>query len=109
MKAYAELAQLPQPELAPFDVGALVERTARLETRVAIRTAGPTATVVGDVDQLEQLLINLLSNAAEAARETGGGIEVSWAIAGDGIEIKIRDEGLGLADTANLFVPFFTT
>ena len=61
---------------------------------------------------LEQLLINLLHNAADAALETGGGIHVAWSRPAGGttsVEIDIEDEGPGLAETANLFVPFFTT
>jgi signal transduction histidine kinase len=58
---------------------------------------------------LEQLLINLLHNAVEAALETEGNVELSWNIHATQLEICIKDEGLGLANVGNLFVPFFTT
>jgi signal transduction histidine kinase len=58
---------------------------------------------------LEQLLINLVRNAADAALETGGGVNVRWAKNEDHVEVSVDDEGPGLSDTANLFVPFFTT
>jgi signal transduction histidine kinase len=64
--------------------------------------------VKADADQIEQLLINLVRNAADAALETGGAVEVSWT-AGTQLEVVVADEGPGLASTANLFVPFFTT
>ncbi|HME91353.1 MAG TPA: HAMP domain-containing sensor histidine kinase, partial [Myxococcaceae bacterium] len=71
--------------------------------------AGPPIQVRADADQLEQLLINLVRNAADAALETGGGVQVSWRQNGATAEIVVADEGPGLSDSANLFVPFFTT
>src|SRR5205085_2347027 len=86
------------------------KRAAAFETRVAVRVAaGPPATIRADADQLEQLLINLLRNGAEAALETGGGVTVGWSVARGELELWVDDEGHGLSETANLFVPFFTT
>jgi two-component system nitrogen regulation sensor histidine kinase NtrY len=65
--------------------------------------------VQGDPDQLEQVLINLLRNAADASLVTKGGVSVGWHRDGNLIEIWIKDDGPGLSSTANLFVPFFTT
>jgi signal transduction histidine kinase len=62
-----------------------------------------------DPAQIEQLLINALKNAAEAALETGGGVTVSWELSRNFVEIHILDEGPGIANPSNLFVPFFTT
>ena len=56
------------------DLPALVERVARLETRKTIQIEpGAPVAVQADPDQLEQLLINLMRNAVDAALETGGG------------------------------------
>jgi signal transduction histidine kinase len=63
----------------------------------------------GDADQLEQLLINLLRNATDAALETGGGVRVGWRKNNTYVEVKVEDDGPGLSNTSNLFVPFFTT
>ncbi len=71
--------------------------------------AGGEFTIHGDGDQLDQLLINLVRNGADAALATGGGVEVGWERARSHLEVWVRDEGRGLANTANLFVPFFTT
>jgi signal transduction histidine kinase len=110
MNAYARLARLPAPRPAPLDVGAWVERVATLETRLPVRvTPGPALTLQADGDQLDQLLINLVQNAADAARETGGGVELRWRQTPRHLEVQIDDEGPGLPETANLFVPFFTT
>jgi signal transduction histidine kinase len=65
--------------------------------------------VTGDGDQLDQLLINLLQNAVDAALETGGGVRVGWRADDARVEVFVEDDGPGLASTANLFVPFFTT
>jgi two-component system nitrogen regulation sensor histidine kinase NtrY len=70
---------------------------------------GPDIVLRGDGDQLEQLLINLVNNAADAALQTGGGVSVGWKKADRHLEVCVADEGPGLAGTANLFVPFFTT
>jgi signal transduction histidine kinase len=70
---------------------------------------GPDLTIQADGDQLEQLLINLVRNAVDAVLETGGGVKVGWRKNGTYLEVWVEDEGPGLSNTANLFVPFFTT
>jgi nitrogen fixation/metabolism regulation signal transduction histidine kinase len=111
MAAYARLARLPAPRRAPMDVAGWVERCAALERRVPVRvTAGPSACVEADADQLDQALINVVTNAADAVLEAGGGaVEAGWAVADDAVEVTVRDEGPGLPPSANVFVPFFTT
>ena len=88
-----------------------MRRVASLETRLAVNVAaGPDLVIKGDNVQLEQLLINLVRNAVDASMETkGGGVGVGWAQSNGQVEVWISDEGPGLANTANLFVPFFTT
>jgi two-component system nitrogen regulation sensor histidine kinase NtrY len=108
--AYARLAKLPAPRLDTVAVAALVRRVAGVETRLGVRIdAGPDLTVRADPDQLEQLLINLLQNAVDAALETGGGVAVGWTRDGRAFDLWIDDEGAGLPSVSNLFVPFFTT
>jgi two-component system nitrogen regulation sensor histidine kinase NtrY len=110
MEAYARLARLPTPKLQPIEAGALLRRVVGLESRIAVTLVpGPELTVQADPDQLEQLLINLLRNAVDAALDTGGGVRVAWTRLGGQWEVCIQDEGPGLANTTNLFVPFFTT
>lgn len=112
MSEYARMAKLPRPVLAPIDVRELVHGVIELERRVAVTlsTAVPSrARLAGDRDQLEQLLINMVRNAAEAALETGGGVVVAWRERGGYVEIVIEDDGPGIGDVENLFVPFFTT
>jgi len=110
MSSYARLARLPPPVLGEMDVAAWVARVAGLEDRLKIRVlGGPAATIRADSDQLDQLLINLVRNAVEAARTTGGEVEVSWEVRDRTLDLRVRDEGPGLASTSNLFVPFFTT
>jgi signal transduction histidine kinase len=110
MQAYSQLAQLPAPRLSDVPVGSWVRRIAALETRLRVALdPGPEVTIRADADQLEQLLINVVRNAADAAMETGGAVVVSWRAGRDEVEITVTDGGPGLASTANLFVPFFTT
>jgi nitrogen fixation/metabolism regulation signal transduction histidine kinase len=110
MTSYARLARLPPPRFASVEVEAWVKRVAALEKRLEVRVApGPGVHVEADADQLDQLLINLVRNAADAALETRGGVTVSWTAGAAELEVSVADEGPGMADTANLFVPFFTT
>jgi len=110
MEAYSRLARLPTPKLQPVEISPLLRRVAGLETRKGVTLAeGPNLMVHADPDQLEQLLINLLRNAVDAALETGGGVRVGWSRLGHYLEVRVQDEGPGLSNTANLFVPFFTT
>lgn len=110
MGAYAKFAKLPRPALAPVRLQELVLRVARMEVRMPVEIAGgPEVTVQADADQLEQLLINLVKNAVEAALETQGGVRVRWEVLPWQVELRVEDEGPGLAATTNLFVPFFTT
>jgi signal transduction histidine kinase len=110
MEAYSRLARLPQPRFQPVDLGACIRRVVELETRAPVALApGPKLTVQADPDQLEQLLINLLRNAVDAALTTGGGVAVRWTRNANYVEVLVEDEGPGVTNSSNLFVPFFTT
>jgi two-component system, NtrC family, nitrogen regulation sensor histidine kinase NtrY len=114
MSAYARLARLPAPNKRPLDVGTWVHRVASLETRMPILvTDGPPTTLTADGDQLDQLLINLVRNAVDATLETSGGqpahVQIRWSAQNGTLSLMVEDEGPGLASSANLFVPFFTT
>ena len=110
LSVYSELARLPEPTLRTVDLVAVVKRAVSLDRRVDVRIErGPAVELEADEDQLEQVIINLLKNAIDAALETGGGVSVAWRTDGDAAELVVSDEGPGLASTANLFVPFFTT
>jgi len=110
MEAYSRLARLPLPRLEPLNIGALLRRVVSLETRMNVEMApGPELTIRADGDQLEQLLINLLRNAVDASLETGGRVRVGLRRSIGRVEVWVEDEGPGLSNTSNLFVPFFTT
>lgn len=112
MDAYSRLARLPPPRLQPLDVATWIRQVAGLETRVKVKVEpGPQVAIRADGDQLAQLLLNLIRNAAEATIEAraDGGVRVSWSKSADSLEVRVEDDGPGLASSANLFVPFFTT
>jgi PAS domain S-box-containing protein len=110
MASYTQLARMAAPVHAPVDVAAWIDRIVHMETRVPVVVEpGPTLMIEADADQLDQLLINIVRNAADASLETEGAVTVTWNADDDFIDISIRDEGFGLPDSANLFVPFFTT
>ena len=110
MAAYARLARLPPPRRASFELSSLIRRTAALETRLPVYVEkGPQVTIEGDADQIAQLLINLIRNAVDAALLTGGTVGVGWRTNGAWVDVRVEDEGPGLSNTENLFVPFYTT
>jgi two-component system nitrogen regulation sensor histidine kinase NtrY len=110
MEAYSKLARLPEPKFEDVDVQSWIQHVTNLENRIPVTVqSGPPLIIQGDPNQLQQLLINVVGNAVEAAAETGGGVEVGWKKNGHNVEIWVDDEGPGLLNPGNVFVPFFTT
>ena len=116
MHAYARLARLPQPTLAAAALRPLVQRVIALETRLPVQVAdGPDIVLPCDAAQIEQLVINLVKNAVEAALEQrsagrpNAGVRLHWRRANGHAELMVEDDGPGIAQATNLFVPFFTT
>src|SRR5216684_2591463 len=114
MQAYTQLARMPAPSRRQIEIDALVRRTAPLERRLPVAVIeGPPAIVDADPDQLEQLLINLIRNAVDASLDPSlkspGAVSVGWSVGPHAVEIFVCDEGPGLLNGDNIFVPFFTT
>jgi two-component system nitrogen regulation sensor histidine kinase NtrY len=110
MEAYSKLARLPEPKFEDVDVQSWIQHVTNLENRIPVTVqSGPPLIIQGDPNQLQQLLINVVGNAVEAAAQTGGGVEVGWKKNGHNVEIWVDDEGPGLLNPGNVFVPFFTT
>jgi nitrogen fixation/metabolism regulation signal transduction histidine kinase len=116
LQSYARLAKLPMPARKAVFIDILLSRIVALEARLPVNLiAGPKVQVSVDPDQLEQALINLIKNAADAAllasqdNISHEAVTVSWIVHSRDLTIVIRDEGIGLTGTENLFVPFYTT
>lgn len=110
IRRYAELARLPPPNPETLELAPLLRHVASLENRVAVALETESSmNVRADRAQLEQALINLVRNAADAALENGGGVRVRWKLKGRHAVIEVEDDGPGIAHADNLFVPFFTT
>jgi PAS domain S-box-containing protein len=110
LESYTRLAKLPSPKFGTVNVGNWVQRVARLETRIPVQIEpGPPVTLQADGDQLDQVLINLVTNAVDAALTTGGGVRVVWTRTDGRLSLSVIDDGPGVPKSANLFVPFFTT
>ena len=93
-----------------MDVAAWVQRVAALETRSAVAIIpGPAMTLLADGDQLDQMLINVIRNAVDASLPTDGRVQVTWGRINGFVSLRVVDEGPGLPESGNLFVPFFTT
>ena len=105
---------MPAPTRARIEIGPLVQRAASLERRLPVKTLeGPPVTIDADPDQIDQVLINLIRNAVDASLDPAlkhpGTVEVGWRTNARSVEVFIRDQGPGLLNSDNLFVPFFTT
>jgi two-component system, NtrC family, nitrogen regulation sensor histidine kinase NtrY len=110
LQAYTRLTKLPPPQKQDADLGELVQRVVDLEPRLSVKVMpGPKTVIRADAAQIEQALINLVHNAVDAALETHGKVVIRWREKQDAVEIFVQDEGPGIMNTANLFVPFFTT
>jgi two-component system nitrogen regulation sensor histidine kinase NtrY len=116
LQAYRQLMGLPAPRLEPTALAPLIAGVVQLETRVLVKIVeGVETTVSVDADQIQQALINLLRNAAEAAlgpdtnHDGTACVEIEWEVVGGDVVIGITDNGPGLTNASNLFVPFYTT
>jgi nitrogen fixation/metabolism regulation signal transduction histidine kinase len=110
LRAYAQLARLPKPQQRPVQIGPIAHRIAELENRLPVKVAASDDVEINaDPDQIEQLLINIVRNAVDATLETGGRVFIDWKSDDGALQLTVEDEGPGLPDTSNLFVPFFTT
>jgi two-component system, NtrC family, nitrogen regulation sensor histidine kinase NtrY len=124
MEAYRRLAQMPAPVMRDVTLGPLVERAAGLETRIKVFVhPGPEIVFRADPDQLEQMFINLVRNAADAVLETSAtsnpskvpppfaveNVQVRWDAHPSEVILTIDDNGPGLSNPANVFTPFYTT
>jgi len=112
--AYSTLTRLPDPVLARFDVGPWIQQVAQLETRVQVTVEpGPDLVINADRGQLDQLFINLIANAAEAALEVydkaDAQVTITWHTGEKMLKVQVKDNGPGLDQTRDVFVPFFTT
>jgi len=116
MQSYARLAKLPPPTKLPVQIGPLLRRVASLETRTQVAVVeGPDTVINTDAAQLEQVFINLIKNAVEAQPESGQPgqptccVRAGWRALPGALEVFVEDDGPGIANSQNLFVPFFTT
>ncbi len=109
ISGYTLLARLPQLEIQQLNLSELIHRVALLQDADRVRCRGQDLHINADPVQLEQLLINLVKNALEAADEDSGEVELSWSKQRDEVLIEVADNGPGLPQSDNIFVPFFTT
>ena len=114
LQAYQQLLRLPAPQLQFLSLVPLLEQVAHLETRLPISLqSGPPIYLCADADQLQQLLINLIRNAVEAAISSTDvadpQVSITWSTTSTSAVLQIHDNGMGLMNPANLFVPFYTT
>jgi nitrogen fixation/metabolism regulation signal transduction histidine kinase len=121
LQSYRRLAQMPSPALQPVELRPLIERVAALETRLRVEIVpGADVVLMIDPDLIEQMLINLVRNAVDAsieqAQSPAAGTEpvppkvtMRWEQADRRVALMVEDNGIGLLNPSNAFVPFYTT
>ncbi|MGC0121561.1 PAS domain-containing protein [Pseudoalteromonas piscicida] len=107
---FQKISKLPQPNKQPLDICELIEKCILLFPDSKISLLNPTkCQLYADPHQLEQVFVNLLKNAQEAMSTTTGEITIEFEQSDKYCSIKIIDEGVGISNTDNLFIPFFST
>lgn len=107
---YARLARLPEPRLAPLELGAQVRRVVALDGRCPVHVVGKQPVeLLADGPLLEQALLNLIRNAIDASLARQGAVTIDWHADADSAVLSIIDEGSGVSNPDNLFVPLFST
>ncbi len=108
LSQYRRLAHVPPPHPVRTAVAPLLRRVAALSPSPVGICVDEELFAVLDADLVEQALVNLLRNAVEAAGP-GGAVELEAAAAGRSLRVRVLDDGPGILNPDNLFVPFFTT
>jgi two-component system nitrogen regulation sensor histidine kinase NtrY len=107
---FARLARLPEPCLEPLELGAHVRRVVALDGRCPVHVLGQQPVeLLADGPLLEQALLNLIRNAIDASLARQGAVSIDWHADADTATLSIVDEGTGVANPDNLFVPLFST
>ncbi|MFT7561021.1 MAG: two-component system nitrogen regulation sensor histidine kinase NtrY [Flavobacteriales bacterium] len=112
VESYKQLAKLPEPEKHAVSVKALLHKVTKLfqSPKIIVDTVNDIDIFIDPV-QFEQVLINLLKNASEAMTAVGEdkSIRLSWHLSEPYFHLKVIDEGCGIQNRDNLFVPFYST
>ena len=107
--SYRKLTSLPLPQKAPHNIDSLIRKILTLfEHRKTHIISSESVEVNIDAVQIEQMLINILKNADEAMSSPEGAIYLSWKVRDNEFCLKILDEGCGIGNPENIFVPFYS-
>jgi signal transduction histidine kinase len=114
IESYSQLTHLPDPNFSQVNVKTWARHVADLERRMVVSVAAGVDIVIrADRDQLEQLLINVVNNAVEASLESkpngDGQVLIGWQADSEQLRIWIDDDGLGIDEDKDAFVPFYTS
>ncbi len=121
VKDLLAFARRSEPQREPLDLNAVIQRTLRLRgyqltsNKIHVETdlANELPPVVGDARQLQQVCLNLVTNAIQAMATTGapGTLSITTKREGPHVVLEMHDTGPGIPDgaKAHIFEPFFTT
>ena len=104
--SYSAFAKLPPAQKQTISSEQLNTRLSAIFPELVINSSEELY-VDADLGQLEQALINLIKNAFEAGSNSAPSL--TWSRLGDSLNIAISDQGCGIQNPDNLFVPFYST
>ena len=107
---YARLAKLPKPNRQSLNLSECLHRVEQLLSIGNLTIKQQTdVRIMADRDQIEQLFINIIKNAAQAVEAASGTILLHWERESTDVVVYVDDNGPGIEKMDNLFVPFFST
>lgn len=110
IQSYQQLTKLPTPDKTLFDLALLISSVTSLFEEVNILVMTKPIEIYADEIQLKQVLVNLIKNAHESMRDKPSGkVIIRWQQQDNLVEIQVVDEGCGISNMDNVFIPFYTT
>ena len=111
IKQYQSLSKLPEPNKSLFSLKTLLLEQLELFPNISAKLLTENdIDTFADRTQLSQVLVNLLKNAEQAVENNQLPLlEVNWFVANRTLHLQLQDNGKGISNPDNLFVPFYTT
>ncbi len=120
---FSNFARMPSPVFKKIDLISILERAVNFikmnsnnEIQIYNKSKGKFSMISGDEEQLYRAFINLIKNSEESILEIKkkdadlqGKINIEFDTNNDYIDVKFKDNGIGIKDTKQIMNPYFTT
>lgn len=109
---YRQLTHLPKPNRSMVEASVFFQKIAQLFESSTLVIPEKKQTLFADSEQLQQAFVNLIKNAEEANLSTDtlhSQVRLNWFVLSNMVYIEVIDNGTGINNEDNIFVPFYTT